>query len=122
MKLLKATIIIVFSSLFYFSQFYSPQHNWIEVFPLFHWSLFSHRAGTMTDYVVDLPGLETNREQYWLVQELGHAFEERDKNEYVALAQRISQGKPFSLVRREIDPVDYVLNKRVISSKTVVGK
>ena len=119
---LKTTIVLVFSGLFFFSQFYSHNHGWIEAFPFFHWSLYTHKQDVIQDYAVKTPELIQGEEGYWIIQELGKAQEQGDYN---TLNQKIKQlavltkSHSFTLAKRTLNPVDYVLRKEVIKEEVL---
>lgn len=119
---LQTTIILVFSGLFFFSQVYSHQHNWVEAFPFFHWSLYTHKQDVIQDYAITTPELIQGEEEYWIIQELGKAQED---NDYITVNQKIKElatltkAHSFTLSKRTLNSVNYVLRKEVIKDEVL---
>ncbi|WP_408098295.1 hypothetical protein ACJVC5_05105 [Peredibacter sp. HCB2-198] len=119
---LQTTIILVFSGLFFFSQIYSHKHGWIEAFPFFHWSLYTHKQDVIHDYAVTTPELIKGEEEYWVIQELGVAQEQGD---FITINQKIKElatltkEHSFTLSKRTLNPVNYVLRKEVLKDKVL---
>ena len=119
---LQTTIILVFSGLFFFSQFYSHKNGWIEVFPFFHWSLYTHKQDVIQDYAVTTPELVQGEEEYWLIQELGLAQEQGDfikVNQKIKRLATLTKAHAFTLSRRTLDPVNYVKSKEIIKDEVL---
>ncbi|WPU65353.1 hypothetical protein [Peredibacter starrii] len=119
---LQTTIVLVFSGLFFFSQFYSHKNNWIEAFPFFHWSLYTHKQDMIHDFAVTTPELIQGEEEYWIIQELGAAQEQGDYiqiNQSIKELAKLTKAHSFTLSKRTLNPVNYVLRKEVIKNEVM---
>jgi hypothetical protein len=135
MKRYKAYIICFYFFLVLFSQIISPAIQWKEVFPFFHWNLFSVSSKEYEDYQVYFPQYDCelktckflrpeaqDPEVYYLMQELGRSFAlnssdfKRIKNQFNAIVFIDNNILPYQIRLRKLEPVDYLKNGRIKES------
>lgn len=138
MIVLKTFIVTVFTILFVYSQVLPSFIGWREVFPLFHWSLFSAAEGEYWQYVIVFPeenceaancsflSSEAGSEELSkLVQNIGRSFEGQAsdfpdlRNQFEQLIPSRSKKIEYELRVRKSNPAEYVLYGKIQEEKTL---
>lgn len=134
---LKIYIVSIFVTLAYFSQIWSSGSATDDVYPLYSWSLFTHPNFKQEQFYIylrdqkcELP-LCQPQEEFWdyehLVQQLGNAYKNNNQNIYLESKRKLEMvkwtildGQDYELRFREIDPVDFIKNKKTIKDELIV--
>lgn len=140
---LKAFIIVFFGGQFLASQILSGFAPAKEVYPIFHWSLFSHLAETEVVYTIIIknrekgpsvcewrncsfvPDSAKNNRTFWLIQDMGKALNQnptRFKTLKSHLERMVNFNEnlhSYSLEKRTVRPKDYALRKEILYSETL---
>lgn len=139
MKIYKVYIYCFYIFSIVFSQIISPAFQWKEVFPFFHWNLYSVPSGDYHDYQIYFPQhdceLRTcgflrpeakDHEAYFLMQEMGRAFQNKSvafkdlKNQFNVLIFGEGDVIPYNVYYRSIDPAEF-LKSGVVKESQLIG-
>lgn len=103
-----------------------------EIFPFFHWSLFSETGGEYWQYYIYfnkekcelkecifLNDSVKDEEVYWLIQDMGNAYDSKNsefpfiKEKFERLIQPTSTIHSYELRLRKFFPLSYYLEKKI---------